>query len=74
MVHEIDVEQRLANIERFNKTLRVESSSDVKVPVIVTADSIAAQRGLENAVFISVLFTLSPYDISNLPQSKWQRL
>ncbi|EQC36511.1 hypothetical protein SDRG_05962 [Saprolegnia diclina VS20] len=74
MVHEINVEQRLANIERFNKTLRVESSSDVKVPVIVTADSIAAQRGLENAVFISVLFTLSPGHFSKVNTEKCRKV
>ncbi|KDO16559.1 hypothetical protein SPRG_17926 [Saprolegnia parasitica CBS 223.65] len=74
MVHEIDVEQRLANIERFNKSLRVESSSDVKVPGIVTADSIAAQRGLENAVFISVLFTLSPGHFSKVNTEKCRKV
>ncbi|OQR94581.1 hypothetical protein ACHHYP_01116 [Achlya hypogyna] len=74
MVREIDVERRLRNIERFGRELRVELGSDVKLPVVVTSDSIAAQSGLENAVFIGMLFAMSPAHFTRVNTDKCRKI
>ncbi|OQR95661.1 hypothetical protein THRCLA_07681 [Thraustotheca clavata] len=74
MLQEIDVEQRLRNIERFNRELRIETSSEVKLPQVVTADSIATQGSTENVVFLGMLFAMHQSHFSRINTEKCRKI
>lgn len=55
MVHEIDSDQRLRNVETFNSRIQPE------LPQVVTSDSIHASSVAENISFVAMLFGSSVY-------------
>lgn len=50
MVHEIDTDQRLRNVETFHSRIQPE------LPQVVTSDSIHAASVAENVSFVAMLF------------------
>jgi hypothetical protein len=55
MVHEIDSDQRLRNIESFHSRIQP------VLPKVVTSDSIHAGSVTENVAFVAMLFGSSVY-------------
>lgn len=53
MVHEIDTDQRLRNIETFHSRIQPE------LPQVVSSDSIHAASVTENVSFVAMLFGAS---------------
>ncbi|CAK4364531.1 unnamed protein product [Aphanomyces euteiches] len=55
LVGELDIDVRLANIERFNREWVLDDAKTT-LPQIVTAESISAEKAVENLVFVAMLF------------------
>ncbi|KAH9128281.1 hypothetical protein AeMF1_001543 [Aphanomyces euteiches] len=55
LVGELDIDVRLANIERFNREWVLDDAKTT-LPQIVTAESISAAKAVENLVFVAMLF------------------